>query len=242
MYCLAVDTTTNYLCVVIARDGEVVCEYNRLKERAHSKYLIPVVEKVLLRCGLSIADMDYFTAGIGPGSFTGLRIGIAAVKAMAMAYDKPVVGYSSLELLALQSNVRDGLVCPVIDAKRQQVYSAVYEFDKRKGLRRKGKYLLVPIDDLLKKLRGRILFIGDAVALYRENICRNKSIIAEFAPKKLWYPAPQAVARLCGMLYEKNDIKTADTITPLYMYADTCTVRKASKEKKVSSKQTTREG
>ena len=130
MYCLAVDTSSKFLCVAVIKDEKILAQYNKVHERQHSVLLLSKIEKVLRSSGLSLCDMDCFAVDIGPGSFTGLRIGIAAVKGLSLAMNKPIIGICSLDLIAALQPETGKMICPVIDAKRQQVYGAFYKHSK----------------------------------------------------------------------------------------------------------------
>ncbi|MCP4648987.1 MAG: tRNA (adenosine(37)-N6)-threonylcarbamoyltransferase complex dimerization subunit type 1 TsaB [PVC group bacterium] len=227
---LSIDTSTKYLCIVVGEDGKVLRSYNRVQGRAHSQHLIPGIEKVLKQAGCRMRDMDFFSIDKGPGSFTGIRIGLAAVKGLSLAVGKPVVSFSCLDVLAWNLPAEKITICPIIDAKRGQVYSTFLNLDKG-TLQREGDYFLGPIDDLLKKIKFPAVFTGDAIDLYKDRIkteLKHKSI---FAKEKFWYPNTQAISRLSFDLYQQGEFKKAEELSPLYLYADTCTINKAKGKK-----------
>lgn len=225
MYCLVIDTSSKFLCVALIKDEQILAQYNKVHDRQHSVVLLPEIERVLSSCRLSIKDIDCLAVDIGPGSFTGLRIGIAAVKGLSLALDKPIIGICSLDLIAAAQDSSENLICPVIDAKRHQVYSALYKCSQNK-IKRKGGYFLGPINELLKKLRGKVIFCGDALALYQVNIKNFRGIQPVWTSEKLWYPLAVSFSKLCHDIYRKKDFKNAQQIAPLYLYQNTCTVRK----------------
>ncbi|MFH1092866.1 MAG: tRNA (adenosine(37)-N6)-threonylcarbamoyltransferase complex dimerization subunit type 1 TsaB [Candidatus Omnitrophota bacterium] len=224
MYCLAMDTSSKFLCVALIKDEQIIGQYNRMHDRQHSVLLLSKIEKVMKSCRLSIRDIDCLAVDIGPGSFTGLRIGIAAAKGLSLALNKPIIGFSSLDLIAASQKDSGDTICPVIDAKRQQVYSALYQCSQNK-IKRKGGYFLGPMNELLEKITGKVVFCGDALGLYQDSIKNHKSIQPVFAKEKLWYPNPVSFSRLCYGSYIKKDFKNAGQIAPLYLYRNTCTVR-----------------
>ncbi len=230
MYFLSLDTSTKFLCIVLAQGARVLKYYNRLQERGHSRLLISTIENILRKSKLKLTDIGCLAVDNGPGSFTGIRIGLAASKGLAMALKIPLVSFSSLDVLAFNLKNKGGLVCPIIDAKRGQVYGARYEFTKA-GFKRKGNYFLGDIFKFLKKLNGRVYFTGDALSIYREQIKGAKNFNASFAAEKFWYPQAVALAETAHLLYKRKEFKRADKLCALYLYPDTCTVRKKSKIK-----------
>ena len=122
MRVLAIDTSSSALGAAIADEQGIIGEFGLHTGRQHSEALLPLLQSLLQAAGLSLADMDAFGVTIGPGSFTGLRIGLATVKAWAQALDKPVVAVSSLEALALTAAEAGMLVCPTLDARRDELY------------------------------------------------------------------------------------------------------------------------
>jgi tRNA threonylcarbamoyladenosine biosynthesis protein TsaB len=228
---LAVDTSTKYLCVVLVENGQVIAKYNRIKERLHGQLLIPVIEKIFKDQNRDLAELDFLAVDIGPGSFTGLRIGISAIKGLGFALNIPVIGISSLDLIAsnCRENKKTGLICSLIDAKRKQVYAALFKRSSNK-LQRQGKYFLGSIDDLLSKIKGPVLFCGDAIDLYRQQIIDRLGDNADFAGQKLWYTDPRAFAGLCFESFKNKKYKKAEDIVPMYLYSNTCTVRKKTKK------------
>jgi len=225
MYILGIDTSTKFLCVVIAKDGRVLSHYKRIHERAHGQLLISVIDKLLKKNALAVYDLDCLAVDTGPGSFTGIRIGLATVKGLSMVLKIPVIDIPSLDLLAFSLRDKYDLICPVIDAKRGYVYSALYQATAG-SFKRQGKYFLGNIEKFLKKTKQKVAFTGDALSIYRDQIKRINNSKAIFAPDKFWYPCPDTLAKLSFMLYKKAKIKTADELSPLYLYPDTCTVQK----------------
>ncbi|MDD5603964.1 MAG: tRNA (adenosine(37)-N6)-threonylcarbamoyltransferase complex dimerization subunit type 1 TsaB, partial [Eubacteriales bacterium] len=126
MRILTVDSSTSVAAVAVTEDGRLMGEYNIDSERTHSVNLVPMISDLLDRLQLKPQDIDLFAAVSGPGSFTGLRIGITAVKSMAYACGKPVVGIPSLDSLAYNIPVGSDIICPMIDARNRQVYMAAY--------------------------------------------------------------------------------------------------------------------
>lgn len=229
MYCLAIDTTSKFLCIAVIKNEQVIGQYNKIHDRQHSVLLLSLIEKVLCLCGISANELDCLAVDIGPGSFTGLRIGIATVKGLSMSLNKPVIGLCSLELIAAAQAADGAIICPVIDAKRQQVYSAVYKSMNNK-ITRQGGYFLGPIDELLKGLKGKVIFCGDALLLYKDKIKTAKNINPAWAKEKAWFPNPVSFSKLCYKMFKEKKFNKSEQITPMYLYQNACTVRKKKKK------------
>ena len=210
----------------MAQDDKVVRSYNRIQDRVHSRLLIPIIKKVLKSSGDTISSFDFLAVDQGPGAFTGLRISIAAIKGLSLAAKLPVIGFSSLDVLAYGlGNTATDFICPIIDAKRGQIYSAFYSKVKGKIIR-ESDYSLEPIDTVIKRIKRDVVFTGDAVFLYKEQIEAKIKKQALFAAEKLWFPQPRAAAKLCYDMYKTGKTIKSEKLSPMYLYADECTVNK----------------
>ena len=149
MKILALDTTTKFLCLGLYDNGKVY-EYNLKAGTLLSSLLGITLKRVLDALGWKVSDIDYFACGLGPGSFTGIRVGMSAIKGLAFSVNKPVVGVPTLDILAANAAKRKGYISPVVDAKRKLIYTATYKQDRGK-LKRVSAYRLLGIDEFLKK-------------------------------------------------------------------------------------------
>lgn len=167
MKILAMDTATKSATVAVIEDGCLVGEFTLNSDRPHSQKIMPLTEDLLKEIGIKSEDIDVFAFAKGPGSFTGLRIGAAAVQGFAQATGKKAVGVSTLEAMAYSlTKVTDACVCPVIDAKREQVYYALY---------RMGDEIIAPsvesVENVIAQvscLNKKVIFVGDGVEAYPE--------------------------------------------------------------------------
>lgn len=225
MKLIAMDTSTEYLSLGIAEDKKILFAETILLERRHSTELLPILEKVLRRIKLSIREIDGFIVGLGPGSFTGLRVGISMVKAMAVSLEKPIVGVPTLDCLAFAVR-RNGLpIAPLVDARRQQVYAALYE--RKNGLlKKKVKEKVVPPEPFLRTLKGKTLFIGGGATLYRETIEKVLGERACFGDSSYNIPDPGALLALGLERFSKKALEDPYTLVPLYIYPKDCMIKK----------------
>ena len=175
MQVLGVDTATRSCSVGIVRDNAVVAEEISTVRETHSKHLMPLIVAALRRGGLTLADIDLWAVVRGPGSFTGLRIGLSTVKGLAAATGKPVVGVSSLAVLAFQNRDVAGekLVCALLDARKSEVYSGWYRF--RDGrLTQEAPEAVGKLAAVLGRIDEPCLFVGDGAVCYHDEILAQK--------------------------------------------------------------------
>ncbi len=184
MKILALDSSSTVASVAVCEDGKLLGEYTVNHKLTHSQRLLPMVDRLLQSLGLKINDIDAFGVSTGPGSFTGLRIGIATVKGFAFPENKPTIPVSGLEAMAYNFLHSDRLICPVMDARRGQVYTAVYK-RFRGGLKTLMEPCAIEIDELVRfvlEKGGTALFLGDGVSPNFQAITSlgKKAEIAEF--------------------------------------------------------------
>lgn len=202
MKILAVDTSGPVCGVAVAEDQHILSEMTVLNKRTHSTNLMPMIEEVLQAAGMTLADMDRIVAVVGPGSFTGIRIGVSTVKGLAHGAGKPCIGVDALEALALSAGDFDGLVCPIQDARAGQVYGAVFRNGER--LMEDTPIKLEDYVEQLKTLGERYLFTGDGMDVHRGRLTELLGDRACFPEAHLNHLRPSAVAVL-GMKAEKTE-------------------------------------
>ncbi|HHV47296.1 MAG TPA: tRNA (adenosine(37)-N6)-threonylcarbamoyltransferase complex dimerization subunit type 1 TsaB [Tissierellia bacterium] len=170
MKVLAVDTSTVIATCAVMEDENLLGEYSLNQNMSHSENLVPMIKEVLDSLKLHVRDIDLYGVAVGPGSFTGLRIGIATVKAFAHVYNKPIVGISTLEALAFNLSF-NGLIVPMIDARRNRVYTGIYRW-KRDRLINVMEPTVMDINNLIETLpkEENILVNGNAVYIHKDHI------------------------------------------------------------------------
>lgn len=181
MNILAVDTSALTATVAVFKDGVSVFENNITNALTHSETLMPMIDYALKSVKLIPADIDLFAVSNGPGSFTGIRIGVSAVKALAYSLDKPVFGINTLKSLAYNLCMLEDIpICAIMDARRSQVYNAVYKFKDGKCTEIEAPRAL-PIDELCSSINEKTYFVGDAVEVYKKqiiDICGDNALLA----------------------------------------------------------------
>jgi len=217
MLTLAIETSTQQLGVAVADDDRLVSSYALLAENPHAVELPDALRRVLKAARTTLAQVEAITVDIGPGSFTGLRIGLAFVKALAFPRKTPVVGVPSLDVLAANLPFASRLVCPLLDAKQKNIYGALYRVDENSP-RRQTDYLLAPVEELLSQIKEPVIFLGDGCARYREQIVGRVGALASFAAPELWLPRAEALARLGVARLCRGQRDDPADLVPMYLY------------------------
>lgn len=206
MNILAIDTSTNVLGVGIASNEKIIGEYITNIKRNHSTRVLPAIDFLLKDCGMDIKEINKIIVANGPGSYTGLRIGLTIGKTLAWTLNIPIVGVSSLKLMAASARYFDGFISPVMDARRGNIFTGLYEY-------KEGK-LMQAVDDqhipteewckLLKTFDKPVLFLGNDVVIHEQVIVNQLAKQVQFAPITVNIPKPGELALLAKDLKEKN--------------------------------------
>ncbi len=230
MKILSLETSTKNLSLALSEDARILTERNIRLKGVLSSSIIPAIRAILKKSKLDLKGLDGYAVGLGPGSFTSLRVGLSTVKGLAFATQKPVVGIPSLDVLAMNAPAQvDGPICALGDAKRNLVYACWYE--KQNGeLKRNSDYLLIGIEELLSKVGPnlKIFFIGEAVGLFKEKIARllqDHLNSVRFASEKDWYPRARNLALLAHPKFLKKEFAAIDRLAPFYLYPEDCQAR-----------------
>lgn len=213
MNILAIDTSSVNATAAIMNDERLIGEYLISNKKTHSQVIMPMICELLEKCSLTIDDIDVFATGIGPGSFTGLRIGIATAKGLCQAKNKKLVGISSLSSLAANICDSEKIICPIIDARRGDVYNALYQ----NGVCLKSDRA-ISLDELLNELSGKnTLFVGDGVLAYKDKIIEKMGDNSFFAPTSHMLSKASSIAYLAYNRAKENDFDDYHTILPIYL-------------------------
>lgn len=216
MKILALDTSSVTATVALLDNDKLMGEYTLNHKKTHSQKLMPMIEELLNSCNVTPKEIDVFAVSLGPGSFTGLRIGIATITAMAQALDKMVVGVPTLEALAYNLFNSGGLICPIIDAQRDLVYTGLYQWIEGNMVEIMEQQV-INIDGLiniLKEKKEKIFFVGDALEKFNENLKDGLGEQFSVPPSKFLIPSASSVAEVAKIKIEKGII---GDIAPIYM-------------------------
>ena len=194
MKILGVDTSTPIGSVGLIDGENFVGEYSLKIEKAHSSRLMPAIDQILSWANLTVQELDACAVGVGPGSFTGVRIGVGAVKTLCYAIKKPIVGISTLAAIAHNLRYTNALICPVLDARRNEIYGAIFHGGER--LERKSDDLCVPMEAFLDRVSDPAVFVGDGLRRYTDAILNRFGTNVIFAHANFNVPRGSNIARL----------------------------------------------
>ena len=214
MLLLAFESSAKPASVALFKDGVLISQYTQVSALTHSRTLLPMAEDLLKNCETDISEIDVFAVAHGPGSFTGIRIGVSTVKGLAWASDKPCVGVSTLEAMAYNGLGFDGIVCPVMDARRSQVYNALFEIENNKPSRLTPDrpISLEELSAELSALNRPVFLTGDGAQLTHAFLT-EKGIDHTLAPENLIWQSAWGV----GMAALDKDPASAHALLPVYL-------------------------
>ena len=214
MLILAFESSARAASVALVEDGRLISQYSQCSGLTHSRTLLPMAEDMLKNAELSLDRVDLFAVAHGPGSFTGIRIGVSTVKGLAWAADKPCVGVSTLEAMAWHALAAGGLVCPVMDARRSQVYNALFRVENGRPVRlcEDRPIALSQLAEELRTLNAPAFLIGDGAEL-AEKYLREQAIPCTVAPENLRWQSAWGVA----MAAMDQTPGNADSLLPVYL-------------------------
>lgn len=219
MKVLAIDTSSIVATCAIMDDEKLIGEYILNHKRTHSQKIMPIIKEILTACDLDLEDIDVYAVAKGPGSFTGLRIGIATIKSLAHATDKPVVGIPTLEALAFNIPYCQGIIVPMMDARRDRVYTGIYKWQNG-NLCVIEKPTTLDVDKLIDKLLERnesIVFNGDGTLVYKDKILSQLKDKALFAPKSVNMARAASIAELAMNKAKAGELENYMELVPDYM-------------------------
>lgn len=223
MKILALDSSASVASVALCEDDTLISEFSLCDQNKHSETLLPMLESMLNLAGTELSDVDMFAVSDGPGSFTGIRIGISLIKGLAFGSGKPCIGVPTLEALAYNLTGSEGLICPVMDARRDQVYNAL--FSMKSGIpSRLCEDRLIPVQELCIELKSRlepIYLVGDGY-----DMTANLLGLPENLPKNFCVTPPivrlahaESVARAAKVRYDNGQLGTDSELLPVYLRA-----------------------
>jgi len=221
MKILALDTTTKNLTLGVS-DGPRVAEYNLEVGRKLSGLLEETIRRVTLAFGSGLNEFDYFVLGLGPGSFTGIRVGMACVKGLAWALNKPVVGVSTLDILAQNVKECGRRIIPAVDAKRKLIYCSSFTGECGR-IKRNKPYMLLTEKEFLKFAPKGCIILGDALSLYRDSFSRIEDV--KLLDKDMWFPKAHNLITLSLERIKEGKTSNAFKIKPIYLYPKECQIK-----------------
>ncbi len=220
MKILAADTSSSVAAVAVTDEGRLIGEYNLNSGRTHSVNLMPMINGLLERLCIPLTDIGLFAAVSGPGSFTGLRIGITAMKALAYACGKPVAGIPTLDALTYNVPMNMGLICPMLDARNRQVYTALYRRNGNGRPEQLTDYLAVTVDDItdiISVYGEKVVLLGDGAEKNRDYLDMKLQNICVFPPERLMHMKGSSVAAAAVDAAAEGRTTDCYSLVPFYL-------------------------
>ena len=218
MKVLGIESASLTASAAIWQDDMVIAEYTVNHKKTHSQTLLPMIDEIVRMTETDLKTLDAIAVSGGPGSFTGLRIGAATAKGLGLALEKPLIHVPTLDAMAYEHFGTDRLICPMLDARRAQVYCGIYEFHEEFRVI-KGQAAL-GISEILKELNGYgrpVVFLGDGVPVSRERIEGECTVPYVFAPSFASRQRAGAVAALGAVYFLQGKTETAAEHKPEYL-------------------------
>jgi len=219
MNILGIDSSGLVASVALQSDDKLVGEYTIHNKKTHSQTLLPMIHDMLEMADVSVKELDAIAIASGPGSFTGLRIGAATAKGLGGALSIPLIAVPTLEGLAYNLAGAEALVCPIMDARRQQTYTGLYDFTdgRMNTILPQCVVMIEEIVDQINELGRRVIFLGDGVDVFRDYINEHVKVDYDFAPAMCNKQRASAVACLGQVLYEQGRVENAADHKPEYL-------------------------
>lgn len=215
MIWLGIETANAPLSIALMKDGKVIAEIVQHIKLTHSAGAMPAIAQLCQSVSISPQEIDAIAVSEGPGAYTGVRIGVTIAKTLAWTLQKPLVGVSSLEVLAANGQFFNGIICPLVDARRQHVYTALYDGQTLQCMMKDGHYFIEEVLQTIVQRDENILFIGEDVALYKERIQQVLGERAIFAPSSFHLPrASKLIER--ALVKELPEIEDTHSFVPQY--------------------------
>ncbi len=245
MKILALDTSGLVCTVAVTEDDRLLSEFSIQHKITHSELLLPMMEQIREKISLDLNTVDAIAISAGPGSFTGLRIGCATAKGLCLATGKPLVAVPTLDAIAYNFYGSDNIICPMMDARRSQVYTGIYSFvpdkenDSQKEFSYKMKTIMpqaaLAIEDIaarLNEIGKKVILLGDGVPVYRDKLEKLLAVDYVCAPSHMNRQRAAALSELAIQYMKEGKTVDADSFSPEYLRASQAEREAAEKKKK----------
>jgi len=214
MLLLAIESSGLVASVALMTEDKLIGEYTTNFKKTHSQTLLPMLDEVVRMTGISLDSVDAIVISGGPGSFTGLRIGAATAKGLGLALDKPLVNVPTVDAMAYNLYGTDQIICPIMDARRQQVYTGLYTFEGD-DFRVLCQEKAVGIEEIVQEINAMgkpVVFLGDGVPVHKTYIEEHIQVPCSFAPPHLNAQRAGALAALGKLYFEAGRMNTCRNI------------------------------
>ena len=232
MRILGIESSSLVASAALYEDGITMAEYTVDFKMTHSQTLLPMIDEMVKLVGIDLNTIDAIAVSGGPGSFTGLRIGSATAKGLGLALNKPLIHVPTLDATAYNLFGASGLICPIMDARRNQVYTGVYCYTDHRldTVWEQDTMSIEALAEGLNCLDHEVIFLGDGVAVYREKLEALLTIPFSFAPAHVNRQRAAAVAALAEVYYKEGKIQTAEEHEPEYLRKSQAERERAERE------------
>lgn len=219
MRVIAVDSSGLVATVAVVEDESLIAEYTINYKKTHSQTLLPMLQEVVKMTEMELGSADAIAVAAGPGSFTGLRIGSATAKGLGLALDIPLIPVPTVDALSYNLWGSDKIICPIMDARREQVYTGIYEFvdGQHTVIEKQMAISIYELIDKLNKLGREVIFLGDGVPVYKDIITKEAGFGASFAPAHMNRQRAGSVGVLGIKLYNEGCYENARDHKPDYL-------------------------
>lgn len=225
MKILALDSSGLVASVAIVDENQLVAEYTMNHKKTHSQTLVPMLDEVRNMVELDLSSVDAIALAAGPGSFTGLRIGSATAKGLGLALDKPIIPVPTVDALAYNLYGVEKLICPLMDARRNQVYTGIYTFERNNNtqtyeMKTVQAQCAVDIQEILQQLntlQREVVFLGDGVPVFAQTIEEQLNVPYSFAPATCNRQRAACVAELGKVIFMNGGAQSAAEHAPDYL-------------------------
>ena len=232
MLILGIDTCSMSSSAAVLDEEKMLAQFSINHKKTHSERIMPQIENMLNAADIKIDDIDAFAVSVGPGSFTGVRIGVATAKGFAQSLNKPCIKVSALHGLCENVSFFSGLICPILDARRNQVYNAIFE-SKNGQIKRLCADRALSVSALMAELKESnkdIMFVGDGVPVFRETLTKELEEKAFFAPLPLMFNQAASVAAVGIDEYKNGNFTDYSELVPEYIRLSQAEQEKLRKE------------
>lgn len=218
MRILGIESSSLVASVAIVEDSVTIAEYTMNFKKTHSQTLLPMIDGMMEMLGMSLAEIDAIAVSGGPGSFTGLRIGSATAKGLGLALNKPLIHVPTLDAMAYNLYGAAGLICPIMDARRNQVYTGIYRFlGAFETIMGQDAMEVGALAERLNKIGEPVIFLGDGVPVYEMQLSEKLAVPHRFAPAHVNRQRGASVAALGAIYYGEGKTETAMEHKPDYL-------------------------
>lgn len=216
---LGIETSSPLFSVALCENGRIISRLESVGQGRPSAFLSEMIREVSEEAKLPLERLDGFTLGIGPGSFTGLRVGVTTIKTLAWALKKPVLPISSLEVIARNLNESTQEILVFLDARKGKVYAGLFSPDRRQGLLRRSDDQLGVPEEFLKKLKEPTILVGDGISRHRDLITRLCDGKVELAPEISWIPRAEELCQIAAKIWPEGKMDDPHRLVPKYLYS-----------------------